>query len=433
MKTYMKRLVSLLSVIFLFFNTTYLIAAENIPKIDAKNAIAIELNSGNILYNKSGYAKVYPASTTKILTAILTIENCDLDKVVTCSSSALNKVPLYSSTMSLKIGENISVKNLLYGMLLHSGNDAANVLAEIVSGSLDEFIVLMNKKLQEIGCINTHFTNAHGFHDENHYTTPYDMVNLMKYAMKNETFRDIICTKYIEIPATNKNKIRKYSTTNKLLLKDQEKYEMYYEYCLGGKTGFTDEAQGTFVGYGKKENLELLVAVFNSRMDTNKEYRFIDSKNILDYCFNNTKSLTIKKAADGFIYKNKSNENITYTLNMTEDISTYCIGIPEYSSNYEIILNEGQKINKKSIKEKSIVGTIKFNCTSENFKFSNTYPLICTKIDINYKPYIINSIIILLFIVILFYLLIIRKGLKNNKKKHIKMKNKNSRKIERWM
>lgn len=422
MKTRIKKLTLLFTAIFLLFNMTYIIGTENLPEIDAKNAIAIELNSGNILYNKGAYAKVYPASTTKILTAILTIENADLDKIITCSSSALNKVPLYSSTMSLKIGENISVKNLLYGMLLHSGNDASNVLAEVVSGNLDDFIELMNKKLQEIGCTNTNFTNAHGFHDDNHYTTPYDMVTIMKYAMKNDTFRDIICTKYIEIPETNKNKIRKYSNTNKLMLEDQEKYGMYYEYCLGGKTGFTDEAQGTFVGYAKKDNLELLVAVFNAKMSTNKEYRFIDSKNILDYCFNNTKLLKLQKVEDGFIYKNKSNENITYTLNLTEDISTYCIGNPEYSINYEITLNEGQKINKKSIKEKTIVGTIKFDGTSENFTFSNTYPLICTKIDINYKPYIINAILIIFAIIILFSILIITN----------KMKNKNSKKIQRW-
>ena len=167
---------------FIFFKSEIFASEE--PNIYSNYAIVVDANSGNILYSKGAFEKVYPASTTKILTAILTIENCNLEEPFVVSSEALESIPYDSSVMGLEVGEIYKIKDLLYGLMLSSGNDAANVLGEAVSGDISSFVELMNNKAKEIGCLNTHFTNAHGYHDDNHYTTPYDMVKIMLYCLK---------------------------------------------------------------------------------------------------------------------------------------------------------------------------------------------------------------------------------------------------------
>ena len=236
----------------------------------------MDAETGNVLFEKNGYSKIYPASTTKVLTAILVLENLPLDEKVVASQRAINSVPIGSSVMGIKQGEIFSVENLLYGLILPSGNDAAIVLAEAVSGNVDDFVVLMNSKANEIGCLNTHFSNPHGFYDESHYSTPYDMALILKYAMKYDEFRKIAQTKSWELPITNKTDTTRILKNNNRLL--DEDYSIFYPYALGGKTGYTIESRGTYIGYAKKDDKLLIVGNFDGSQNINgKNARFLDS------------------------------------------------------------------------------------------------------------------------------------------------------------
>lgn len=204
------------------------------------------------------------------------------------------------------------------------GNDAANVLAEAVSTNIADFVKLMNKKSKEIGCANTNFTNAHGYHDSNHYSTARDMTKLLNYCIKNDTFVQISSTKKYTIPATNKTTwARQLQNSNRLMsTKKESVYGRYYKYCVCGKTGYTEEAGRCLVSYGIKDNKHVLIGVFNSKEDANKEdAKFTDTINLFEYSFNNFEKLKIiDKDLYTFDYLNEKN-HVIYTLGIKNNIS----------------------------------------------------------------------------------------------------------------
>ena len=237
--------------------------------LNAEAAILIDSSSEKVLYSKNSNSKMYPASTTKIMTAILTLENCNLDDIVTVPYEAIISIPSGYSVAALQAGEQLTVEQLLQVMLVHSANDAANVLAYHVSGDIDTFASLMNKKVEELGLENTHFTNPSGKHDENHYTTAHDLALIMKYCMKNSTFRSLSKLKYCQIPATNKYEERVFDTTNELLIYDNRDVasNYYYEYAIAGKTGYTTEAKNCLVSVSNKDDFELISVVLGCRIN----------------------------------------------------------------------------------------------------------------------------------------------------------------------
>lgn len=239
--------------LFIFINTSF--ANNDNLDIYSPSCILIDSDSGKILYEKNAYKKMYPASTTKIMTAILTLENCKLDELVTVSDNAvsLESVPETYTRADIQAGEILTVENLLNVLLIPSANDAAIALAEHVSGSVSEFSNLMNKKAKELGCKNTNFVNPNGVHNENQYTTAYDLSLIGKYAMNNETFRKIVCKTSYTLPATNiySSTDRKFENTNELLSSDNYSYE----YTTGIKTGYTDSAKNCIVASAKKRQL----------------------------------------------------------------------------------------------------------------------------------------------------------------------------------
>lgn len=287
-----------LVIIFIFIfilHTSMCYALTEQPEISADAAILIDSSSEKVLYSKNENQKMYPASTTKILTAILTIENCNLNDVVTVPYEAISSITSGYSVAALQTGEQLTVEQLLQVMLVHSANDAANVLAFHVSGSIENFANLMNNKVSELGLTNTHFTNPSGMHDENHYTTAHDLAIIMKYCMKNDTFRSLSSLKYCTIPATNKYDVRVFNTTNELLIYDNRDVSSnyYYKYAIAGKTGYTTQAKNCLVSVAKKENLELICVVLSAGIyPNNVSAKFVDTKSIFDYGYNN---YTIKK------------------------------------------------------------------------------------------------------------------------------------------
>lgn len=248
------------------------------PNVSSKAAILVDNKTNKVLYSKNENKKMYPASITKILTAIIAIENSNLDDIVTASYDSVMSIPDGYSTANIEIGEQFTVEQLLQLLLVHSANDAANVLAEHIGGSIDSFVSMMNTKLNELNIQNTHFTNTYGKHDENHYTTAHDLFVLMQYCLKNEQFRKIAGNASCAIPSTNKYKNRIYTSTNELLVPDNKNY---YKYLTTGKTGYTSQAGECLVSSAYKDNLELICVVLGS------SNRFLDTKSLYEYGYSN--------------------------------------------------------------------------------------------------------------------------------------------------
>ena len=254
-------------------------------KVDAPTALLMDANTGKILYEKNAYEKMYPASTTKIMTAILALENRDLSHVAKVSYNAIFSVPVGYSNANLQLDEELTIEQLLNVLLIPSANDAANVIAEDIGGSVESFASMMNTKAIEIGCKNTHFVNANGVHDENHYSTAYDLALMGRYAMKNDVFRKMVSTVRYTLPVTNKydKADRIFLNTNNLI---NNKNNQYYKYCIGTKTGYTDAAKNCIVATAKKDDFELVCVIMGATntVDSNK---FKDCISLFDFGFNN--------------------------------------------------------------------------------------------------------------------------------------------------
>ena len=257
----------------------------------SKSSILIDSTTGQILYEHNAYEKLYPASTTKLMTAILTLENCQLTDTVTVNPDALKGIPATYTTAALQPNEQLTVDQLLHVLLIPSANDAANVLAYHVAGSIEDFAVMMNAKAKEIGCKNTHFVNPSGVHNDEHYSTAYDMALIGKFANTFDTVKDIVTQTQYSLPDLPDGKKRTFKTTNTLITPNN-KY--YYEYATGLKTGYTDKAKSCIVAKAKKDNTELICAVFyGEKTEDKKNERELDCHTLFDYGFNNYKETTI--------------------------------------------------------------------------------------------------------------------------------------------
>lgn len=255
--------------------------------IYSDGAILIDSSTGKILYGKNENKKLYPASTTKILTAILAIENCNLEEKITASKTAIMSIPSGYSNAAIQPNESLTVYELLELFLIHSANEVGYIFAEHISGNIDDFAILMNKKANELGCKNTNFTNPSGLHNEDHYSSAYDMALIAKYCMKNDTFREIVSKTSCTIDATDKYEKRFFKNTNDLIIPSSE---YYYEYAIGIKTGFTSQAKNCLISASKKDNLELIAVTLGANYTTNgKSGRYVDTLNLFEYGFSNYK------------------------------------------------------------------------------------------------------------------------------------------------
>ncbi|MDO5555964.1 MAG: D-alanyl-D-alanine carboxypeptidase family protein [Clostridia bacterium] len=264
---------------------------SNTPNISSPSALLMDFSSGKILYEKNMNEKKYPASLTKVLTAIIVLENCELNDVATVSYDSVMSLSSGYVTANLQIDENLTIEQLLYVLMVGSSNDAAIVLAEHVSGSVEAFAELMNEKAKEIGCTSTHFVNPNGVHNENHYSTAFDLGLIAQYAMKNETFRTLASTTSYKLPITNKyeREDRLFTTTNALLIvnNNDRADNYYYKYATGVKTGFTTPAANCLIASANKDGLELITVVLGSgQTSEGLSQRYIDTKNLFDFGYN---------------------------------------------------------------------------------------------------------------------------------------------------
>ena len=259
------------------------------PETLSPGVILMEESTGTILYEKNSDEAHYPASITKIMTTLLALENGNLSDMVTFSDDAINNTE--GSGIARDYGEQMTLEQCLYGVMLESANECAYAVAEHVGGTVENFVDMMNAKAKELGCTNTHFANPHGLQDENHYTTAHDMALIAQAAYQNETFRIIIGTKMYTIPPTNKHAeetvLRNHHDMLCTYHNANRKY--LYPYCVGGKTGYTATANSTLVTYAEKDGMTLICVV----MDTQSPNQFIDTVNLFDYAFDNFQVLNI--------------------------------------------------------------------------------------------------------------------------------------------
>lgn len=255
-------------------------------QIYSESAILMEQKTGKILYEKDSYARKYPASTTKILTGIIALEKCNLDEKAMASDKAVNIIKSGYSTANIQVGEVFTIGELLDVMLIHSANEAANIIAEHISGSIEAFSNVMNTKAKEIGCLDSNFVNPNGMHDDNHYSTAYDLAVITRYCMKNEKFREIITKMECSLPQTELwQEPRIYKNTNSLLIPDNR---YYYPYCVGGKTGFTTPAKNCLTSSSNKDGFETISVVLHAEAtEDGLSARYTDTIKLFEYGYNN--------------------------------------------------------------------------------------------------------------------------------------------------
>ena len=253
---------------------------------DGETAILIDAGNGNVLFEKESNKRMYPASTTKIMTALLTFEAIERGEIslgseIEITSEMIDGLDPTGSTMSLKVGEVVSLENLLKGMLIPSGNDAACSIATAVGKSIATFVDMMNAKAQELGCVDTHFANPDGLHDDNHYTTAADMAKIARAAMQHYDFRNIVDCVHIKIPPTNMSPERYYINTNGLL--STMRYPNFaYKGATGIKTGFTQKAGNCLVSSVNRDGMEFIGVVYGGKEVANSHNGTI---NMFNYGF----------------------------------------------------------------------------------------------------------------------------------------------------
>ena len=263
--------------------------------VGSNSACVIDVGSGTILYEKNMDDVHYPASITKIMTALLAIENCSLDEIVTFSAEAVYGNEGDTSHISRDIDEKMTMEQCLYGMMLASANECAWAIGEHVAGSMPEFTTMMNEKAESLGCTHTHFNNPNGLPDENHYTTAHDMALIASAAFHNETFRTICGTGTYTIPVTNKHSEPTYlANHHKMLYPYKGVRDYLYDYCKGGKTGYTIAAGNTLVTFAEKDGMTLACVI----MSAETPYHYTDTINLFEYCFENFKIYNISENID---------------------------------------------------------------------------------------------------------------------------------------
>lgn len=249
------------------------------PEVASAAAILIEAKTGTVLYAKDADTAYYPASITKVMTALLTVENCTMDETVVFSYRATHELESNASNIGRDTNEELVVKDCLYALLLASANEVAQALGEHISGSLEDFGVLMTERAKELGCTSTNFTNPSGLHNDEHYTTARDMAKIMAAAVTNPDFMEVDSTRSYTIPATNIHADPTPVATKHPLLYGETRYE----YAVAGKTGYTSMAGNTLVTYAEKDGMGLICVILKS--DIGK--RATDSRQLFDYGFEN--------------------------------------------------------------------------------------------------------------------------------------------------
>ena len=328
------------------------------PSISSESAIVMEASTGLILYEKNGHKLQYPASTTKIMTALLALENSSLTDTVTFSRDAIFNIDINSSRTGIDVGEELTLEQCLYCVLLDSANEVSYAVAEHVGGTYDNFVAMMNEKAQELGCLNTNFANPHGLYEDNHYTTAYDMALIAQAAIKNTTFAKITGARTYQIPPTNIQSETRYLANHHLFIKR----DIHYDGVTGGKTGYTQKARYSLVTYAKRGDMELIAVIMKCDSPTEQ---YTDTAKLLDYGFDN---FSIYNISDLEHEKASNNSSLftKYSKFLNKDSSLLTTGSMGYlvlpnTVNYEDAQKEITLTPISNVKlGENVIGTISY-------------------------------------------------------------------------
>lgn len=334
------------------------VAYPEAPEISAKAGILMDIDTGAIIYEKNVHEKLYPASITKIMTGLLAVENTALDSTFTFTSDIINQLPWDAAKYGYVAGEEVNIRDLLYVLMLRSANEVAIGLGINISGSEAEFGKLMTERAKEAGALNTNFTNASGLHDDNHYTTAYDMAMIAKAAIGNPTFAQVWGeASYIVQPTSVEPDVVRIWNRHEMLVNTKASY---YQYAKGGKTGYTDEAGRTLVTYASKDGMNLVCVVMKT--DTGGVYK--DTRALFEYGFNNFKKINVNgnesrfgQSVDGyFVSHDNMFDQSTKLMTLTDDYVT----IPKDAKLSQI----GYELEYCDITEDNVIANISYTVGS---------------------------------------------------------------------
>jgi len=399
-------------------NTSTSAPAPNFT-LASEGAVLIDSSTGKVLYGKNENKKLYPASTTKILTAIIAIENCKPSDKITASYDAVMSLPAGYSNAAIQPNETLTLQELLDMFLIHSANEVGTIFAEHVAGSVENFAVLMNQKATEIGCKNTHFTNPSGIHDTEHYSTAYDMALIARYCMKNQTFRTTVSKKSCTIAPTDKYEERFFRNTNDLL---NPSSDYYYEYAIGTKTGYTSQAKRCLVATSLKDGLELITVVLGTKSELT-DTRYLDTINLFEYGYSNykiQKIATKNSVVDEITIENGTTDTKNISLLLKDDIS----GIIPKNFNLSTY-NPSIKLNDliaAPIEEGDVLGKITYTINGTEYS---------SDLVANHSVEEFDPITVLKQILLAIFALFILSKLFSKKKKSKKRKSKKKKSVQK--
>lgn len=342
------------------------------PAIGADSAILMEADSGTVLYAKNIHKHEFPASVTKILTTLIALENCELDETVTFSNEAVFSIPKDSSNIAIDVGEELTVNQCLQAILIASANEVANALGEHVAGSIDGFVKLMNEKAAELGCVDSHFVTTNGLHDDNHYTSAYDLAMIGRHFFASELLCSYASCSKLEIPATSKQPDDIVAWSKNELYEGRKNA---YEYLVASKTGYTDTARQTLVSCAEKDGMRLICVVLKEESPS----QYTDTVDLFNYGFSNFQKINVSKTetkyqinTSDFFYSN--NDILGNSKPLLEICKDDCIIIPktaefddtESEIDYESVL-PGAVATISYLYNNAPVGTASINLTENKY------------------------------------------------------------------
>ena len=414
-----KKIILFFTIFIFCFGLSLNVYAENESiEVYAPSAILMDMNTGKVLYEKNIDEKMYPASITKVLTAIIVLENCSLEEIATVSYDAVMNVDFGYVSANLQIGEELTIEQLLNLLMVSSSNDAANVLAEHVSGSNSSFAEIMNEKALEIGCKNTHFINPSGAHDENHYSTAYDLALIGRYAMNIPKFRELAKKTFYQLGATNKysNTDRIFTTTNELLVSNSNDRSdnYYYKYATGIKTGFTTPAGNCLMASCEKDDFSFISVVLgDGQTKEGLSARYIDTKNLFEYGYS---SYSLKQLAKkGSVIQTVNVENATSETKRLDLIIDDDIYATVFASNLNNSITPRIELDgelKAPIAKNAIVGKIYYEIDGITYSAN-----LLANNNVKASRLLLKFVLLFLFIVVLIGFIKTRNNI--NKRKRI--------------
>ena len=403
----MKKYLSYILIFLFSFLIIFNVSAEELPNIESKNVLFINVDKNEVIYEKAPSDKVLIASLTKVMTALVGIENIEnIDEKIVITNDMIKDIEVDYTKVGFKVGDTVTYKDVLYGILLKSGADATNIIAISTSSTIDNFVEKMNQKAKELKMRDTHFTNTIGKDNENHYSTAKDLSILLKYAYKNDTFREIFTTEnYITSDS-------KYNISGPLKYLHNDDLKM--DYVKGAKTGYTKAAGHCLMSVAENKGDEFLLVTMGNDLQNSSAY-FSDSKNIYDYYFNNYDYKKILKKKDTIV-KLKTQYDEKIVIKSKENITKYINkSLTKKDLTYEF---DGKKVLKKGIKKNDKIGT---------FYIKDKDKILYEKIIRSPKTvrmtfnYFINHNkveLIILFILTILLIVSVHKLIKNRKNKH---------------